>query len=510
MPQQSKLNFKFYIMRKFTFFLLGTLLSLSVFAQTADNKWAIGLGYGTMQYSGELGNQFLAYFGKDELGGRDWQNSYQLQLARYLNPSFEAMLRFNYSYLKEMAGTNGVTYRLSGEYFNAGAEVHYKFNNGYILREDFFLQPYLSGGIGLLTGNSELNKVIAANKSVAGITTGEEKVTAFHPYLGLGTKIRITPGFNFFVEVGAMPTANDKFDLTKDNQITDNAEAEGFFERKGGDDFMKLTMGVNIGLGKAKDSDGDGVPDRKDKCPDTPAGVAVDKDGCPLDRDGDGVPDYKDDCPDTPGLASLKGCPDRDGDGIADKDDECPDTPGLKKFNGCPDTDGDGVPDPKDACPDTPKGCPVDEKGCPLDSDGDGVIDCQDNCPNEPGSKENKGCPEGWVTIELSPVYFDFDKADLKPEGKAELDKLVEQLNTGKQYDVVIAGHTCNIGTEKYNQGLSEKRAQAVVKYLTMKGINNAYVGAKGYGESKPAVKNDSTPHRKLNRRAEMEVKIKK
>ena len=88
--------------------------------------------------------------------------------------------------------------------------------------------------------------------------------------------------------------------------------------------------------------------------------VAVDADGCPLDRDGDGVPDYKDDCPDTPGLASLNGCPDKDGDGIADHLDECPDVPGLKKFNGCPDTDGDGVPDPKDECPDTPKGCAVD------------------------------------------------------------------------------------------------------------------------------------------------------
>jgi len=276
------------------------------------------------------------------------------------------------------------------------------------------------------------------------------------------------------------------------------------------DNLLKLTAGLEFGLGKAKDSDGDGVPDKKDKCPGTPAGVKVDKNGCPLDRDGDGVPDYKDDCPDVPGLASLNGCPDKDGDGIPDHLDECPDVPGLKKFNGCPDSDGDGVPDAKDECPDTPKGCPVDAKGCPLDSDKDGIIDCEDKCPNEPGTKENKGCPEvKCKDFDVSPVYFDFDKSNLKPEGIAVLDKFLSELGDCKKYEIVVNGHTCNIGTNNYNQGLSERRAQSVVKYLLSKGVNNAYIGSKGYGETKPAVPNTSEANRKKNRRAEVDLTVK-
>ena len=64
-----------------------------------------------------------------------------------------------------------------------------------------------------------------------------------------------------------------------------------------------------------------------------------------LDSDGDGISDKNDECPDVPGLEEFAGCPDTDGDGIADKDDQCPDQPGTKEMNGCPDSDGDGVND---------------------------------------------------------------------------------------------------------------------------------------------------------------------
>ncbi len=276
------------------------------------------------------------------------------------------------------------------------------------------------------------------------------------------------------------------------------------------DNHFMVTSILEFAFGAAKDSDGDGVKDKKDKCPGTPPGVAVDENGCPLDRDGDGVPDYKDDCPDQAGDAKFNGCPDKDGDGIPDKDDECPDVAGLAKFKGCPDTDGDGVPDKSDLCPDTPKGCPVDVNGCPLDSDGDGVIDCEDKCPTEAGPASNNGCPD-WEVLQLSNIYFDFDKSDLKPEGKAELDKLASELNASKEYSIVVGGHTDNIGTDAYNMKLSERRSQAVVKYLLMKGVNNAFVGSHNYGESKPAVPNTSRENRAKNRRVEFEeAKIRK
>lgn len=98
-----------------------------------------------------------------------------------------------------------------------------------------------------------------------------------------------------------------------------------------------------------RDPDGDGVAVAQDKCPDTPAGVAVDANGCPLDTDGDGVADAKDRCPTEKGLPALAGCPDQDGDGVANNQDICPDQPGPPANGGCPDilaTSPSPIPDP--------------------------------------------------------------------------------------------------------------------------------------------------------------------
>ncbi len=173
-------------------------------------------------------------------------------------------------------------------------------------------------------------------------------------------------------------------------------------------DRFALSAGVNIAIGKRKDSDGDGISDRFDRCPYTPAGVKVDRFGCPIDSDGDGVPDYLDKCPNTPkearGFVGPDGCMlDSDGDGVPDYLDKCPDTaPGAMNYVddcGCPiDSDGDGVYDYMDRCPDTPKGIEVDEFGCPIDSDGDGVPDYLDLCPDTPaaarGYVDANGCPK--------------------------------------------------------------------------------------------------------------------
>lgn len=170
---------------------------------------------------------------------------------------------------------------------------------------------------------------------------------------------------------------------------------------------LNISFGGSFVLGKPRDTDKDGVVDRRDKCPDTPFGVKVDKKGCPIDSDGDGVPDYLDKCPDTPnaaiGFVDKDGCLlDTDGDSIPDYLDKCPDTPkeaiGLVDKNGCPlDSDGDGVPDYLDKCANTPAGLQVDSVGCPSDKDGDGVPDYLDLCPDTPqqakGMVDKNGCP---------------------------------------------------------------------------------------------------------------------
>lgn len=151
----------------------------------------------------------------------------------------------------------------------------------------------------------------------------------------------------------------------------------------------------------SKDSDHDGVPDRKDACPNTPAGAAVDQRGCPTDADHDGVYDGLDKCPGTPAGAHVdaSGCPtDSDADGVPDGIDQCPGTPAGVHVDakGCPvDGDGDGVPDGVDQCPGTPPGVTVDATGCPLDTDKDGVPDGVDKCPNTPAGAtvDANGCP---------------------------------------------------------------------------------------------------------------------
>ena len=87
------------------------------------------------------------------------------------------------------------------------------------------------------------------------------------------------------------------------------------------------------------------------------------------DTDGDGVLDKDDTCPNDAGLVALSGCPDGDSDGVADKDDSCPDEAGLAELNGCPDADGDGTADVDDVCPNE-AGAP-DLDGCPADPDAE-------------------------------------------------------------------------------------------------------------------------------------------
>lgn len=151
-----------------------------------------------------------------------------------------------------------------------------------------------------------------------------------------------------------------------------------------------------------RDTDADGVADKRDACPRTPAGATVDVRGCPSDSDQDGVLDGLDRCPGTPAGAKIdaSGCPlDADRDGVADGLDQCPDTPAGATVNnvGCPsDTDRDGVFDGLDQCADSPAGATVDAKGCPSDADGDKVVDGIDRCPDTPAGVvvDAAGCPK--------------------------------------------------------------------------------------------------------------------
>ena len=283
---------------------------------------------------------------------------------------------------------------------------------------------------------------------------------------------------------------------------------------------LQLLLGYSFGT-PPRDSDGDGVPDKKDTCPGTPTGATVNAIGCPSDEDGDGVWNGIDRCPGTPRGARVDaaGCPkDSDGDGVWDGIDRCPDTPrgATVDVDGCPkDSDGDGVWDGIDRCPDTPRGATADAVGCPKDSDGDGVWDGIDRCPDTPrGTKVDvAGCPvqaptlfeAGKKVLVLEGVSFESDRAVLVDASRAVLDRVAISLKDWPDVRVEVAGHTDSTNTAAHNQKLSEQRAEAVRAYLIGQGVAADQLTAKGYGESSPIADNATPAGRKVNRRVELQ-----
>lgn len=167
------------------------------------------------------------------------------------------------------------------------------------------------------------------------------------------------------------------------------------------------------------------------------------------------------------------------------------------------DSDRDGVPDSLDKCPDTPVGVEVDESGCPVvhvDSDGDGAFDDVDECPDTPVGAivDVRGC---WV---VKGVQFDYKKWNVKPQFNSNLDNIENILKNNPGLNIRIEGHTDDVGSMKYNIGLSGKRAQAIKDYLAGKGIDSSRITAKGLGYSQPIAGNDTPKGRALNRRAEI------
>jgi len=253
----------------------------------------------------------------------------------------------------------------------------------------------------------------------------------------------------------------------------------------------------------------------------------------PGDKDGDGYTDNVDDCPEDPenyqGFEDGDGCPDdpdTDGDGITDSKDTCEllaeDEDGYLDEDGCPDVDNDldGIVDASDgkdgSCkndPEDPDGY-EDEDGCPEpDNDGDKVVDLEDQCPLVPGVQGGKrpGCPKKPSLVVVTKkeikitqqIHFAFGKATIRPISYKVLDAVVEALQQNPKIKLEVQGHTDDRGNDYYNKRLSQQRADAVVKYLISHGISRSRLVAKGYGEDKPLVPNDTARNRALNRRVQ-------
>lgn len=159
------------------------------------------------------------------------------------------------------------------------------------------------------------------------------------------------------------------------------------------------------------------------------------------------------------------------------------------------DEDGDGVFDRRDRCPDTPAGTQVNHMGCPL--------------PQYPASApqpEPAATPEVITLDDQGQVLFAFDSAELTQGAQQRLQGLLPKLNDPGVASVKVIGFTDSVGSDSYNQRLSERRASGVAEYLISQGLAPNKVTSQGRGESEPVADNDTDEGRSRNRRVELHL----
>lgn len=484
--------------------VLGMLVFLGVFslglqAQNSQDKTWLSISLGNHQYDGDYANEMAGFdVFKDISGG--------IGVHQYLNSTFDANLDLTFGMLDNDYGNS----RFKKYFLNNNLTAHFKMANGSIFKEDAAVQPFIGTGVGLTYFFGD-DQNIDNNVSVS---------------------VPIIAGFDVPLSEGATLSLKGTYNRT----FNDYIDGVAGVDNRNHDDFLVASVGLKFRISGNNDTDGDGVKNDVDLCPELPGTAATN--GCP-DNDGDGIANSDDLCPDEPGTAANRGCPDTDGDGIADFEDACPTVAGLSEFKGCADRDGDKIPDGEDACPDVKgtvatDGCPdrdgdgikdsvdlcpefagtAEFGGCP-DTDGDGIIDKEDDCPTLKGTRPNKGCPEVAADVKqkldviFNNLLFATNSANIDATSLDDLDELVKIMKEDDALRISIEGHTDSRGNNDYNLELSKLRAEAVQSYLVKNGISSDRVKAVGYGETRPLTTNDTARGRLKNRRVELNLSYK-
>ncbi len=254
--------------------LLTAILSTDLKAQNRDHRWAIGAGVSVVDFSGPMTKEFFEF---DQFKGIG-----RVYFSRYLNSSLNTKLDYNFGkvWAPVVDPVNGYPNTLEGIYeaqfmHAASLTLEYKFDNGYIFREEAVVGPYIFAGIGGNYLYDDFNSIVP---------------------VGFGLNIRPTKWMTLNMQFG--------YNFNIDNSYK----------------YTQHSFGAHFNLGKGKtqkepkatDADGDGISDNEDECPFS-YGTA-EYFGCP-DSDGDGVADKDDNCPTTAGLKENAGCPaDRDAE----------------------------------------------------------------------------------------------------------------------------------------------------------------------------------------------------
>jgi outer membrane protein OmpA-like peptidoglycan-associated protein len=343
-------------------------------------------------------------------------------------------------------------------------------------------------------------------------------------YVGAGYAMASHSGWASFSDQAVHVVLGDRIPLSRMAALRIEGRAVRIAQSNvpSGADGAATNVQVSVGVSffaralPPRDTDGDMIPDRFDRCAATDRGLLVDGTGCPRDTDVDGVFDGMDQCPATDSGTEVdaRGCAlDSDADGVVDAADRCAGTPrGLAvDAAGCPpDADGDGVIDVRDRCAATPAGAPVDEVGCPRDSDRDGVPDYLDRCADSTVDQtvDDVGCQVLFEEVEgerqplvLRGVSFELGQAVLTEESFAILEQVAASLVVHAEVRAEVAGHTDIAGTPEFNQRLSLTRAETVRDFLISRGVAADRLVARGYGAEFPVASNATEEGRAMNRR---------
>lgn len=485
-------------------------------APTLDKTVAIGVGIGMQRYDGTFGDHAAPYI--------------RGLLAYHPQEWFATRFTGGYGGL-EKTNEAGQTYKT--EWFsNLGLDLVLQPQIGMGI-----FRPYLASGVSTTFGSSKVDGIV-----------NEDLDWNLYVPVELGLEFLVAKNLSVWAW-GETYTYMKRW-----NRLDGIASSGTFLERR--DDLVKAGVGFSFLIGgAASDADVDGVLDGLDRCPGTPKGEKVDLDGCPLDGDKDRVPDFKDRCPSTPAGAAVdgEGCTvDSDKDGVIDGSDKCANTARgvMVDEQGCPfailDADKDGVPDATDKCPGSAMGSKVNSVGCALDSDADGVGDDLDKCANTPaGSKvdasgcllpladadkdgvsdaldkcpgtragvvvDSNGCTAivlvSGAKLIMDGIVFKTGSAEIDGANSPVLGRAAVALSGAPKAQVEIAGHTDDVGSDAYNQKLSERRAASVKAFLVKAGVPSSQLSVRGFGESDPVESNSDEAGRSLNRRIEFRVK---
>jgi len=346
-------------------------------------------------------------------------------------------------------------------YYKIGLQAAYNFANGKILKETFFIDPYLYSGLSLSRINSQ-----------------------FYPGIPVGIGFNVWP-FEYF-GLNIQTSYEYVFDF---------------------DDYLHLSIGVVVRFGDMIDKDRDRIPDRYDACPKI---FGLEKhQGCP-DYDYDGVVDSLDKCPTEHGWPPAQGCPDYDRDGVPDKFDLCPCQAGLAKFNGCPDSlRRSDWPSSQQPSMETYIEVIVPEEET-TQQQQDQVQEQVRSWENTQETKVEPPSDEVPVVVPVDETYTSHDQKQLavtpprqgfeqktknflwqvrfnknsaivQAEANAGLNSVALTMKSYSAEQFVIYGMPDNSAPTEYNNYLSKARAKAIRSYLISQGVEAASIEALGF-----------------------------